>query len=67
MAELDSKKMDDAAKEALQEFLLIQEKYPDGLKETRSWVNKWFAKAGYKRLAKIIAGRQEEQELAEIL
>jgi hypothetical protein len=59
MAEFDAKKMNDAANDASLEIEEIREKYPDGVKAIEDWMKKWVASAGYKRLAKILAGRWE--------
>ncbi len=59
MAEFDKKKMDDAANDASIDLEKIREEYPDGVKAVEDWVKKWFLSAGYKRLAKILAGRWE--------
>lgn len=59
MAEFDKKKMDDAANDASVDLEKIKEEYPDGVKAVEDWVKKWFLSAGYKRLAKILAGRWE--------
>jgi len=59
MAEFDAKKMDDAANDASLELEEIREKYQDGVKAIEDWVKKWVPTAGYKRLAKILAGKWE--------
>lgn len=59
MAEFDAKKMDDAANDASLELEEIREKYEDGVKAIEDWAKKWVPTAGYKRLAKILAGRWE--------
>ena len=59
MAEFDAKKMDDAANEASLELEKIREEYSDGVKAIEDWVKKWVPAAGYKRLAKILAGKWE--------
>jgi len=59
MAEFDAKKMDDAANDASLELEEIKEKYQDGVKAIEDWVKKWVRSAGYKRLAKILAGKWE--------
>ena len=59
MTDFDSSKMDKAANDASLEFEEIREKYPDGVKTVEDWVQKWVSSAGYKRLAKILAGRWE--------
>ena len=61
MAEFDAKKMDDAANEALLEIEKIKEEHPEGVKAVEDWVKKWVRSAGYKRLAKILAGRFESE------
>ncbi len=58
MAETDSTKMDNAANEASEEMDKILEEFPDAAK-VKDWVKKWFLKAGYKRLGKILADRWE--------
>ncbi len=57
MPEFDAKKMDDAANEASLEIEKIREQYPDGVQAIEEWAKKWVSSAGYKRLAKILAGR----------
>lgn len=57
MPEFDAKKMDDAANDASLEWEKIKEQYPDGVKAVEDWAKKWVPAAGYKRLAKILAGR----------
>jgi hypothetical protein len=59
MAEFDAKKMDDAANDASLELEKIREEYEDGVKAVEEWAKKWVPSAGYKRLAKILAGRWE--------
>ena len=59
MAEFDAKKMNDAANDASLELEKIKEKYPDAVKAIEDWVKQWVSSAGYKRLAKILAGRWE--------
>ena len=59
MPEFDSNKMDIAANDASLEIEKIREQYPDGVKAIEDWAKKWVASAGYKRLAKILAGRWE--------
>ncbi|MFC1905533.1 hypothetical protein ACFLXL_01850 [Chloroflexota bacterium] len=59
MAEFDAKKMNDAADSALEELDKIKEEHEDGVKAVEDWVKKWVSSAGYKRLAKILAGRWE--------
>lgn len=49
--------MDDAASEAMMEFEDIKEKHPDGVIAVEDWMKKWYLKAGYKRLGKILADR----------
>lgn len=58
MAESDiKKKMDDAANNASLDLEKIRVKHADGVKAVEGWVKQWVPKAGYKRLAKILAGR----------
>lgn len=57
MAEFDAQKMNDAANDASLELEKIREEYADGVKAIEDWAKKWIPAAGYKRLAKIIAGR----------
>jgi hypothetical protein len=57
MAEFDAKKMDDAAEKASEELDKIREEHEEGVKAVEEWVKKWVLSAGYKRLAKILAGR----------
>ena len=59
MAEFDKRNMDDAANDALIDLEKIKEEYPDGVQAIEDWVKKWVSSAGYKRLAKILAGRWE--------
>ena len=59
MAEFDPKKMDDAANDASLELEKIREEYPDAIKAIEDWVKRWVLSAGYKRLAKILAGKWE--------
>jgi len=59
MPEFDATKMDDAANEASLELEKIKEEYPDAVKAIEDWTKKWVPSAGYKRLAKILAGRWE--------
>lgn len=59
MPEFDAKKMDDAANDASLELEKIKEKYPDGVTAIEEWSKKWVRSAGYKRLAKILAGKWE--------
>jgi hypothetical protein len=59
MPEFDAKKMDEAANDASLELEKIREKYPDGVEAMEEWSKKWVPSAGYKRLAKILAGRWE--------
>ena len=59
MAEFDAKKMDDAANDASLELEKIKEEHPDGVKAIEDWSKKWVRSAGYKRLAKILAGKWE--------
>ena len=59
MAEVDSTKMDNAANDASEELDKLLEEYPDGVNAVKDWVKKWFLKAGYKRLGKILADRWE--------
>ena len=59
MAEFDAKKMNDAANDASLELEGIREEYADGVKAIEDWAKKWVPAAGYKRLAKILAGRWE--------
>ena len=60
MPEFDATKMDDAANEASLELEKIKEEYPDAVKAIEDWTKKWVPSAGYKRLAKILAGRWEQ-------
>ena len=60
MAEFDATKMDNAAKEADLELEKLKESNPAGVKAVQDWMKKWFTKAGYKRLGKILAERWEE-------
>ena len=59
MAEFNAKKMDDAANDASLDLEKIREEYSDGVKAIEEWAKKWVPSAGYKRLAKILAGRWE--------
>ncbi len=59
MAEFDAEKMDDAANGASLEIEKIREQYPDAVKAVEDWAKKWVPSAGYKRLAKILAGKWE--------
>jgi hypothetical protein len=59
MAEFDVKNMDEAANDASLELEIIREKHPDGVEAVEEWVRKWVRSAGYKRLAKILAGKWE--------
>ena len=59
MAEFDAKKMNDAANDASLELETIREKHADGVEDIEDWAKKWVSSAGYKRLAKILAGRWE--------
>ncbi len=59
MPEFDAKKMDNAANDASLELEKIKEEYPDGVKAIEDWAKKWVRSAGYKRLAKILAGKWE--------
>ena len=60
MAEFDKTTMDDAANDALIDLEKIKGEYPDGVQSIEDWVKKWVPSAGYKRLAKILAGRWEQ-------
>lgn len=53
----DKKAMDEAANDASLEWAKIQEKYPEVTQEISDFMNEWYMKAGWKRLAKIIADR----------
>ncbi len=57
MTNSSSQSMDDAASDAMMDFEDIREKHPDGVRAVEDWMKKWFPKAGYKRLGKILAGR----------
>ena len=57
MAEFDAQRMNDAANDASLELEKIREEYADGVKAIEDWAKKWIPAAGYKRLAKIIAGK----------
>ena len=59
MAEFDATKMNDAANDASLELEEIRKDYSDGVKAVEDWAKKWVPAAGYKRLAKILAGRWE--------
>lgn len=63
MAEFDASKMDDAANKASKELDVIKEKHQDGVKAVEDWAKRWVPSAGYKRLAKILAGRWESTEI----
>lgn len=54
--------MDEAAKQAKVEF----EQLPDDVKkQAAAWLRKWYGKAGYKRLGRLLVGYAKEQEAAE--
>ena len=59
MPEFDAKKMNDAANDASLELENIREQHPDGVAAVEEWAKKWVRSAGYKRLAKILAGKWE--------
>jgi len=59
MPEFDAKKMNDAANDASLELDTIREQHPEGVEAVEKWVKKWVRSAGYKRLAKILAGKWE--------
>lgn len=59
MPEFDKTKMDNAANDASIELETIRGEHADGVKAVEDWVKKWLPSAGYKRLAKILAGRWE--------
>jgi alkylhydroperoxidase/carboxymuconolactone decarboxylase family protein YurZ len=59
MPEFDAKKMDDAANDASLELEKIKEKFPDAVEAVEEWTKQWVRSAGYKRLAKILAGKWE--------
>jgi len=59
MAEFDATKMNDAANDASLELETIRGEYPEAVKAIEDWTKKWVTSAGYKRLAKILAGRWE--------
>jgi len=59
MAEFDAKKMNEAANDASIEIEEIREKHPEGVKAVEDWMKKWVPSAGYKRLAKVLAGKWE--------
>lgn len=49
--------MDNAASDAMMEFVDIKENNPEGVKAVEDWVKKWVSTAGFKRLGKILADR----------
>jgi hypothetical protein len=54
--------MDEAAKLAKVEF----EQLPDEVKkQAAAWLRKWYGKAGYKRLGRLLVAYAKEQEAAE--
>ena len=53
----DAKAMDEAAVEADLEWYEIKEKYPEATQAVADFMNKWVAKAGWKRLGKVVSGR----------
>jgi len=55
--EFDPKVMDDAAVEADLEWDTLKEKYPEAAEAVSKFMNSWVAKAGWKRLGKVISGR----------
>lgn len=52
-----SQSMDNAASDAMMEFVDIKEDNPEGVKAVEDWVKKWVSTAGFKRLGKILADR----------
>jgi hypothetical protein len=51
--------MDEAAKQAKVEF----EQLPDDVKsQAATWLRKWYGKAGYKRLGRLLVAYAKEQE-----
>jgi hypothetical protein len=54
--------MDEAAKQAKVEF----DQLPDDVKkQAAAWLRKWYGKAGYKRLGRLLVAYTKEQEAAE--
>lgn len=54
--------MDEAAKLAKVDFDQLPE---DIKKQASTWLRKWYGKAGYKRLGRLLVGYAKEQEKAE--
>ena len=56
------KNMDEAARQAAEEF----EKLPEETKKQASaWIKKWYLKAGYKRLGRLMVAYAKKQEKKE--
>ena len=54
--------MDEAAKQAKVDFDQLPE---DVKKQAAAWIRKWYGKAGYKRLGRLLVAYAKEQEAAE--
>lgn len=54
--------MDEAAKQAKVDFGQLPE---DVKKQAAAWIKKWYGKAGYKRLGRLLVAYAKEQEAAE--
>ncbi|HEX7320313.1 MAG TPA: hypothetical protein VF399_08150 [bacterium] len=53
--------MDEAARQAKDDF----DRLPDDMKKTAAvWLRKWYLKAGYRRLGRILVGYAKELEKA---
>lgn len=55
--EYDKKAMDEAANDFSLEWYKIKEKHPEITTEISNLLNEWYMKAGWKRIAKVIANR----------
>ena len=54
--------MDEAAKQAKVDFDQLSE---DVKKQAAAWIRKWYGKAGYKRLGRLLVAYAKEQKAAE--
>jgi len=54
--------MDEAAKLAKEDFDTLPEEIKKG---AAAWIRKWYLKAGYKRLGRLLVSYAKEQEKAE--
>jgi len=55
--EFDPKVMDEAAVDADLEWFELKEAHPEEMQKVADFMNKWVAKAGWKRLGKVVSGR----------